>query len=57
MVTDVYGNSQFADAASGKVLSSGITRLMLLDDDPNTPVISAPASLDVGAAQTAAVRG
>jgi VCBS repeat-containing protein len=56
VVSDVYGNSQFSDT-DGNILSSGTTRLMLLDDDPNTPVVIAPESLDAAAGVTTSVAG
>ncbi len=56
VVSDVYGNSQFSDAA-GNILSSGTARLMLLDDDPNTPLVSAPESLDAAAGVATSVPG
>uniref|UniRef100_UPI0037C0B1AA Ig-like domain-containing protein n=1 Tax=Limnohabitans sp. TaxID=1907725 RepID=UPI0037C0B1AA len=56
VVSDVYGNSQFSDTA-GNILSSGTARLMLLDDDPNTPVVIAPESLDAAAGVTTSVAG
>lgn len=52
----MYGNSQFADA-DGNVLSSGLTRLMLLDDDPNTPLLRGPVALDIAAGSGASVSG
>jgi len=56
VLTDAYGNSQFADAA-GKLTVSGVAKVRLLDDDPNTPVISGPSSLDVVADQATAMPG
>lgn len=55
-VSDVYGNSQFADV-NGNILSSGTTRLMLLDDDPNTPLVTAPAVIGAAAGVSSMVTG
>ncbi|NBP39600.1 MAG: hypothetical protein EBV34_14395, partial [Betaproteobacteria bacterium] len=44
-LTDVYGNSQFADP-NGNLLAYGEARLLLLDDDPNTPLITGPLGDD-----------
>jgi len=54
VISDAYGNSQFINA-SGALTSNGSTQVMLLDDDPNTPVISGALTADVLAGSASAV--
>jgi hypothetical protein len=42
-ITDVYGNSQFA-RSDGSLLEYGEARVLLRDDDPNTPLIVGPTA-------------
>ncbi|NDF52380.1 MAG: hypothetical protein EB116_20265, partial [Betaproteobacteria bacterium] len=44
-LTDVYGNSQFANV-DGSLLSYGEARVLLRDDDPNSPLIIGPKTDD-----------
>lgn len=55
-VKDAYGNSQFTDL-SGNLIASGSARVTLLDDDPNTPLITVPTTIAAGAGQAMAVGG
>ena len=53
---DLYGNSQFTDLAGTLVAQSKVL-VNLLDDDPNTPQITAPAELATGAGATVVAEG
>jgi VCBS repeat-containing protein len=53
---DAYGNSQFTDL-SGNLVASGSARVTLLDDDPNTPIVSAVTPVAVGDSVASALNG
>ncbi|WP_194943061.1 S-layer family protein [Limnohabitans sp. 2KL-27] len=55
-VKDAYGNSQFTDL-NGNLIANGSARVTLLDDDPNTPVLSVPTTIAAGDGQAMAVAG
>lgn len=53
---DAYGNSQFTDL-NGSLIANGSARVTLLDDDPNTPIVTVPTTIAAGEGQAMAVAG